>query len=272
MTQPVLSILTICFENPTELNNTLESVYRKYISNEIEQIVIDGSRDSSCQDVLTLHPWVDISVHENDDGIYDAMNKGITNASGRYLLFLNSGDYLSPECDISHVLNRLSTANENQLFYGDSKKRVGNYDFHHQAPAKVEQCHFRKGLAPSHQAIFFPSFFCAKNFYDRSLTVSADTKLIITAFNELKPEHLGEEIAIFSVGGISNTWHSLFDVVSHWQQRRKAREVSILNYAPNLLKNLLKYLLIRAIGMETYYSASLTVRSFIKTNRKHIQH
>jgi len=266
MTQPTLSIITICFENPEELDKTLQSVYPKYQKSYLEQIIIDGSRDRSCQTVLTHHPWIDLAVHEEDNGRYDAMNKGIIKASGKYLLFLNSGDYLSPECDIAQILKRLYTAESDLLFYGDAIKRVDQKYFTHQAPRSVKQSHFWKGKAPSHQAVFFPSRYCKKNPYDTSLSISADTKLMIHAFNSLRSEHLKEEIAIFSIGGVSNTWNSLSEVVYHWQQKRKARGTSAIRYAPNLTKSVIKYYLMRIIGTERYYSMSLRFRSYQPKN------
>ncbi|MBK5944771.1 glycosyltransferase [Halorhodospira halophila] len=260
MTQPALSIITICFENPKELKETLESIYPKYQPGDIEQIVIDGSRDNSCQKMIAPHRWIDIVVHEEDEGRYDAMNKGITHSSGRYLLFLNSGDFIHPRCDLKKIIDRLYKAPPEHLFYGDSLKRVGDTDFLYTVPREKQKIDIRKGCAPSHQAVFFPSDYCKTNRYDTSLPISADTKLMTRAFQDLGSEHLNEKIAIFSIGGASNTWHSLAEVIDHWQQRRAARGYSALRYSPKLAKSLIKYSLMRTLGPNQYYKLSLPVR------------
>ena len=91
----MISIVTINYNNLHGLKETLKSVVeqKKYFS-DIEYVVIDGgSTDGSKEFLLSNIKHIDYFVSEKDDGIYDAMNKGIKAASGEYMLFLNSGDY-----------------------------------------------------------------------------------------------------------------------------------------------------------------------------------
>lgn len=89
-----LSIITINKNNAIGLEKTILSVINQNFD-DFEYIVIDGqSKDSSVEIIRNHTNKIAYWVSEKDNGIYNAMNKGINKANGEYLLFLNSGDYL----------------------------------------------------------------------------------------------------------------------------------------------------------------------------------
>lgn len=90
-----ISIITINFSNAAGLKKTLESIknLKRPDGVELESIVIDGaSRDSSLEIIKSYTDTITQYVSEADNGIYDAMNKGIKMATGQWLNFMNSGD------------------------------------------------------------------------------------------------------------------------------------------------------------------------------------
>jgi len=90
-----LSIITINYNNKNGLEKTIESVVNQTFS-DIEYIVIDGgSEDGSVEVIKQYSDKITYWVSEPDEGIYNAMNKGILRAKGEYCLFLNSGDFLA---------------------------------------------------------------------------------------------------------------------------------------------------------------------------------
>ena len=92
-----VSIITINFNNLEGLKKTVKSVISQTY-HDIEYIIIDGaSTDGSADYVKENKEYFNYWVSEPDKGIYNAMNKGIDHATGDYLLFLNSGDYLVDE-------------------------------------------------------------------------------------------------------------------------------------------------------------------------------
>ena len=99
MNGPILSIITVNFNNNLGLLKTLESVSSQSFSS-YEHIIIDaGSTDGSRETIIQYekeNPHLSFWSSESDKGIYDGMNKGIDHAKGQYLYFLNSGDCLSP--------------------------------------------------------------------------------------------------------------------------------------------------------------------------------
>ncbi len=88
-----LSIITINYNDASGLKATINSVVNQTFK-DFEYIVIDGGSKDGSEDIIKENKRINYWVCEKDSGIYDAMNKGILQAKGEYLLFLNSGDYL----------------------------------------------------------------------------------------------------------------------------------------------------------------------------------
>lgn len=116
----LISIITINYNNLTGLKKTVESVLcQSYKS--VEYIIIDGgSTDGSLDYIKINYDKINYWVSESDDGVYQAMNKGLNIASGEYVIFMNSGDVfynkhvlldfinLNPNCDLVYGLSRWS--------------------------------------------------------------------------------------------------------------------------------------------------------------------
>lgn len=111
-----LTIVTINRNNKHGLRKTIESVVNQTFT-DFEYIIIDGaSTDNSVDIIREYADKITYWISEPDKGIYNAMNKGILNASGEYLLMLNSGDYLtSPEVIESVFKNNYTE----DLIYGN---------------------------------------------------------------------------------------------------------------------------------------------------------
>ena len=97
MVKPVLSIITVNFNNNLGLQETLRSIQSQSFT-DYEHIIIDAnSTDGSAETIAKYAaetPHLSYWVSEPDKGVYDGMNKGIAHAKGEYIFFLNSGDFL----------------------------------------------------------------------------------------------------------------------------------------------------------------------------------
>jgi len=90
--QPLLSIITVTKNCASTIHRTLQSV-EAIKSVDTEYIIVDGESTDGTMDIIRQFPdLVDILKSENDDGVYNAMNKGATFATGQYVLFLNGDD------------------------------------------------------------------------------------------------------------------------------------------------------------------------------------
>ncbi|MCW7466237.1 glycosyltransferase [Leptospira levettii] len=115
---PKLSIITIVLNNHSFLKHTIESVIKQSYSN-IEYIVIDGgSTDGSVELIQSYGSKIKTWISEKDSGIYNAINKGVSLATGEWLCILNAGDRLANENTITQLF-REPISNEIQVLYGD---------------------------------------------------------------------------------------------------------------------------------------------------------
>ena len=111
----ILSIITVSFNNLDGLTKTTNSIIEQTFR-DFEWIVIDGgSSDGSKEYLIKNSKYISYWCSEPDNGIYNAMNKGIMKAKGNYLLFMNSGDFLFNK----HVLKKVfSSRHEKKLLCG----------------------------------------------------------------------------------------------------------------------------------------------------------
>lgn len=168
-------IITINFNNQKGLSKTINSVLEQTYS-PIEYIIIDGgSTDGSLtlikQNVDSLSYW----VSEKDNGIYDAMNKGIAHATGDYCLFLNSGDYLHNPNVLSKVF--LKRERTFDLLIG-RQRFINAKDIVSKAPKlkkeEINMSFFLSSTIP-HQATFIKRSLLHKcGLYNKSYRIVAD--------------------------------------------------------------------------------------------------
>ena len=109
-TSPLISVITCTYNAAGTLERTLRSVARQTYPR-VEHLLVDGcSTDGTFARIQRYvergMPYSVRVVREPDAGLYDAMNKGIRQASGDYIVFLNAGDALHDEDSLAPVLGR----------------------------------------------------------------------------------------------------------------------------------------------------------------------
>lgn len=121
MQNPLISIITINYDNAEGLDKTLASVNCQ-TSDEFEHIIVDGGSTDNSVEVIKHYDNGNIPrtwISEKDSGIYNAMNKGIRMAHGQYLQFLNSGDYLVDKDVILRISDALRRKDFPEILYGN---------------------------------------------------------------------------------------------------------------------------------------------------------
>lgn len=114
-----ISVVTICFNAKSTLEETLNSVISQTYKN-IDYVIIDGSSTDGSVELLRQYAekYDNIKlVSEPDTGIYNAMNKGVRNAEGEYVFFLNAGDVFASENVIEKFVS--SATDDKDIYYGD---------------------------------------------------------------------------------------------------------------------------------------------------------
>ena len=170
--KPLISIITITFNAGELLKPTVESVMNQTF-NDFEHIVIDGASTDNTLEIARLNPKVRI-LSEPDKGLYDAMNKGLKMARGKYLLFLNAGD--SFRSDDTLALYAREALKDRDIIYGDTmivdKDRQDLRPRHHSAPDLLTFKSFSKGMLICHQAFMVKKELAPE--YDLNYRLSAD--------------------------------------------------------------------------------------------------
>lgn len=178
-----LSVITINYNNKQGLQKTIESIVQQTFS-DFEYIIIDGgSTDGSIDIIKDNSDCITSWVSEKDNGVYNAMNKGIELAKGEYLLMMNSGDYLSENKILEQVfVNYDATAD---LIYGNvyrakNDKIINTSIF----PEKLSLQYFTTNTI-SHQAVFIKKqLHDIIGKYDENLRFSSDWKFLILAIGK----------------------------------------------------------------------------------------
>lgn len=205
--QPRLSVITVVYNNVKDIERTLLSVLNQTYPN-IEYIVIDGaSADGTSEVIAKYRDRLAKFISEPDQGIYDAMNKGLSLATGDYVLFMNSGDEIYAKETVNEVFG---TADAADIYYGETEM----YDEHwqslgqrrHQAPQAFDWKGFKYGMSISHQAIYIRRSLTVP--YDLQYKYSSDIDWIIKAAKKASSivnTHM--YVAKYLVGGMSKKKH-----------------------------------------------------------------
>lgn len=90
--KPLVSIITVVF-NDKNIIKTIESII-PFLNDKVEAVIVDGNSTDGTRELIQKYADRIKILSETDKGIYDAINKGVSLASGTYILHINSGDYL----------------------------------------------------------------------------------------------------------------------------------------------------------------------------------
>lgn len=200
--RPFLSVVTINYNDAAGLESTIKSVLKQKVPrSSLEYIVIDGgSTDGSKQVIERYAKDIDYWVSEKDEGIYNAMNKGIRQAHGRYIAILNSGDYYTDDALVG--LEDLAKEHPGEILYGATDCML-NGEFLYSYSLKTKD--LMKNMATPHDTCFVPAEIYQKyGLYDESFKSSADWDLFLTFYQAgVKFYHFPKIISLFDMNGIS---------------------------------------------------------------------
>jgi glycosyltransferase len=203
-----VSIITATFNSASSIRDTLESI-RNQSYPDIEHIIIDGGSSDDTLQIIAGYPHVSKIISEKDQGIYDAMNKGIAQASGDIIGILNSDDFYAHHNIIADTLKKIESENAD-LLYADLEyvdKIKTNKVIRLWKSGKYSEKSFLMGWMPPH-----PTFFVKKQVYENygnfnlQLKTSADYEIMLRFMHKykLKTAYLPQVIVKMRMGGASN--------------------------------------------------------------------
>ena len=228
-----LSIITINYNNADGLRKTLASVASQTYA-EIEHIIVDGGSTDGSVEILEAYPQPlperrgeitedkfptqnpahkVIWVSEKDNGIYNAMNKGIRMATGNYIQILNSGDMLFDAHVTQRMTEHLEQINSQHegpigILYGNMiKVNAAGEVVGRSGYTEYSLRQFYSSTLNHDCAYIRKDLFEEYGLYDENLKIVSDWKWYLQAIGlgRVKPEYVDIDVTIFDDGGISET-------------------------------------------------------------------
>lgn len=202
-----ISIITATYNSAATVRDTLECVARQTYGN-VEHIIVDGKSKDNTLEIVAQYPHVAKCVSEKDNGIYDAMNKGIRLATGDIIGILNSDDIYVDEFVLAKVVKAF--AQDADACYADLQY-VSAHDLNkvtrHWKAGRFNGRSFLMGWMPPH-----PTFFVRREVYDKvgyfntNMRSAADYELLLRVFmkHHFNIVYIPEVLVKMRAGGMSN--------------------------------------------------------------------
>lgn len=207
-----ISIITISLNSDKFIENAIKSVLRQTYEN-IEYIIIDGkSTDRTIEIINRYRNKISLIISEQDQGIYDAMNKGIRLATGDVIYFLNADDCLHDEYVLHDVMSKFNEDKALSLLFGnviyvDNQTREKDL-------RKFEHINCKNLIHDNlcHQGVFAKkNLFYEIGFFDTKFSIAADYDWLLKVFmcRSYKTMYLNRVIAFFNSSGIHMRYEQL---------------------------------------------------------------
>ncbi len=204
-----ISIITVVLNGQSLIERTIHSVLEQTYSN-VEYIIIDGaSVDGTMAVVEKYRSKITKFISEKDQGIYDAMNKGILLSTGDFLYFLNAGDQFVHSNVLERVTQFCAMQTTREIIYGDIRlENMSDRWIINEKTYRGEIKNLRylfNNMFCQQRAFFHRNFFDRMGKFDTSFKVIADYDLVFRAYQSgMRFGYLHEDIVSIALGGYSN--------------------------------------------------------------------
>jgi len=235
LSSPLISIITVCYNAEKHIENTIQSVAAQTYPH-IQYILVDGGSTDHTLEIIGRHgATVTKLIPGPDQGLYDAMNKGMNAADGDYLLFLNADDQLDTPTILEKIFSSCTGAD---VYYGETifidesgvARGLRSVRTPHRLPARLDWKSLQMGMSVSHQAFIIKSILAVP--FDTRYQVCADIDWMIRCLKACKLTcNTQLVISRFTEGGMSKKNQRLA-----WKERYiiLARHYGII---PNLINH-----------------------------------
>ena len=199
----LISIITINLNNLNGLKNTVDSVLSQSFQS-FEYIVIDGdSIDGSIDYLHSLGSRLNRLISEKDNGIYDAMNKGIQIASGQYLLFLNSGDCFFNGDSLKSIAE---VSGQAEIIYGNMAVADNHNTRIQYYPNRLNKRYFMFDTLPHPSTLIRRELFMKYGKYNTSYSIVSDWAFFLDTIigGNVTYRYVNTTVSVFNLQGISS--------------------------------------------------------------------
>lgn len=205
------SIITVCFNCDSTIRDTIESVISQDYP-DVEYIIVNGASTDNTQSIINEYSdRIDAVVNEPDNGIYDAMNKGLALTTGEWVGILNADDFYQNPSVISNIAKCIDDSPDSDLVYGDvvfvDPKNVSNVTRYYRS-SNFKAWQLRFGRMPPHPATFISrnAYQIAGN-YELDYKISADYEMLVRLLlvHNFKITRLDALLVRMRSGGVSTS-------------------------------------------------------------------
>lgn len=199
-----LSIITINYNNKDGLQKTMDSVVSQKW-HDFEWIVIDGgSTDGSKELIEQYQQHFSYWCSEPDNGVYNAMNKGIVKARGEYLNFMNSGDCFYDENSLCYFDKFYNSSIDVLYADADFYDKNGKLLLKMRLPSNIDVDFYMSNRNISHQSSFIKASLFEKHLYDESYKLAADGDFFFwLLLRKYKFSHINKVLVRSDMPGLS---------------------------------------------------------------------
>ena len=193
-----ISVVVVTYNCGPIIKNVIDSFAAQSYPNK-ELIVIDGgSKSDTLEFLIHYKELFSCFISEPDNGVYDAMNKGLGLASGDFLIFMGADDHFISNDVLEEVVKHI--VDDNHIYYGDVYRNLRN---------DLYRGKFNKYLLACenicHQAIFYPKSVYKNNRYDLNYPIHADYIYNIRLWNIVTFEYIPICVSYFNCKGLSGS-------------------------------------------------------------------
>jgi glycosyltransferase involved in cell wall biosynthesis len=209
-----ISIIIATYNASKTISSCLNSIIAQK-EQSTELIIIDGLSSDSTQEIIqTYGNDIDVFISENDFGVYDAWNKGISVSKGNWIMFVGADDILLPN-SIKEILQFIATNNVSETDYISAKNIYTdeNGKFLKIIGEEYSWNKMKKGMCVAHVAsLHNRKLFDEIGLYSLTYKICADYDLLLRKKNKINTLFINKEIAKMQIGGMSFSTNALKEV------------------------------------------------------------
>lgn len=212
-----VSIITVCYNAESVIENTIKSIISQ-IDIDFQFVIIDGgSTDGTSELISKYKSQIDYYISEPDNGIYDAMNKGIIHSIGEWIIFMNAGDFFYDSKTLSEIF---------QNNVDDKVVLFGHTSFMINGKLKVKSIpnlkFFWKGMPICHQSVLVKRDELVLHYFDLNYTYSSDYDLLYKIYNKYpnRFHYTNSILSVISTNGFSES-NSIGTYIEYFNISRK---------------------------------------------------
>ncbi|GAY76209.1 glycosyl transferase, family 2 [Sporolactobacillus inulinus] len=233
----LLTIVTVCFNSEKTIEKCVTSVKNQLTKN-IEYLIVDGKSSDNTINIIRKFQSDQIRlISETDEGIYDAMNKGIRNSQGTWIWFVNSDDYIK-NGQVENLISYLKKLENYDCIYGDLEyvRVINNEFFMNTKKTTLDLKHLKNEMVMAH-----PSTVCKKDallevgVFDTNFKIAADWDLLLRLYNlHYNFVHIDTILSRFYCNGASSKPH----ILERHKVRKKNKSYKLIDVY--MLKDVVK--------------------------------